>query len=125
VAELLSDRNKLITAGDPVTATELGGHMIERDRTHRVLEIVAALVAEDKLDPHIEDIRPLDEAAEAIAAVEVGHAKGQSRDRGELLKLVCDPHHNEAWRVAGSQFPRFHSWREPYEQVRRRRTALE
>jgi NADPH:quinone reductase-like Zn-dependent oxidoreductase len=77
VAELLSDRNKLITAGDPVTATELGGHMIERDRTHRVLEIVAALVAEDKLDPHIEDIRPLDEAAEAIAAVEVGHAKGK------------------------------------------------
>jgi NADPH:quinone reductase-like Zn-dependent oxidoreductase len=70
-------RNKLITAGDPVTATELGGHMIERDRTHRVLEIVAALVAEDKLDPHIEDIRPLDEAAEAIAAVEVGHAKGK------------------------------------------------
>jgi NADPH:quinone reductase-like Zn-dependent oxidoreductase len=77
VAELLSDRNKLITAGDPVTATELGGHMIERDRTHRVLEIVATLVAEDKLDPHIEDIRPLDEAAEAIAAVEVGHAKGK------------------------------------------------
>jgi NADPH:quinone reductase-like Zn-dependent oxidoreductase len=77
VAELLSDRNKLITAGDPATATELGGHMIERDRTHRVLEIVAALVAEDKLDPHIEDIRPLDEAAEAIAAVEVGHAKGK------------------------------------------------
>jgi NADPH2:quinone reductase len=77
VAELLSDRNKLITAGDPVTAAELGGHMIERDSTHRVLEIVATLVADDKLDPHIEDIRPLDEAAEAVAAVEVGHAKGK------------------------------------------------
>ena len=77
VAELLSDRTKLITAGDPVTAAELGGHMIERDGTHRVLEIVATLVAEDKLDPHIEDIRPLEEAAEAIAAVEVGHAKGK------------------------------------------------
>jgi len=77
VAELLSDRNKLITAGDPVTAAELGGHMIERDGTHRVLEIVATLVAEYKLDPHIEDIRPLDEAAEAVAAVEVGHAKGK------------------------------------------------
>jgi NADPH2:quinone reductase len=77
VAELLSDRNKLITAGDPVTATELGGHMIERDGTHRVLEILATLVAEDKLDPHVEDIRPLDEAAEAIAAVEVGHARGK------------------------------------------------
>jgi NADPH:quinone reductase-like Zn-dependent oxidoreductase len=77
VAELLSDRNKLITAGDPETATALGGHMIERDRTHRVLEKVAALVAEDKLDPHIEDVRSLDEAAEALAAVEKGHAMGK------------------------------------------------
>ena len=57
--------------------SDLGGHMIERDRTHRVLEIVAALVADGKLDPHIEDIRPLGEAADAIAAVEVGHAKGK------------------------------------------------
>ena len=77
VAGLLSDREKLITAGDPVTADELGGHMIERDGTHRVLEIVAGLVAEGKLDPHIEDVRPLDEAADAIAAVEVGHSKGK------------------------------------------------
>ena len=51
--------------------------MIERDRTHRVLEIVGALVADGKLDPHVEDVRPLDEAADAIAAVEVGHAKGK------------------------------------------------
>jgi NADPH:quinone reductase-like Zn-dependent oxidoreductase len=45
--------------------------------THRVREIVAALVADGKLDPHIEDIRPLDKAADAIASVEVGHAKGK------------------------------------------------
>lgn len=77
VADLLSNRDKLITAGDPETAAELGGRMIERDRTHRVLEILARLVAEGKLDPHIEDIRPLDEAADAVAAVEVGHAKGK------------------------------------------------
>lgn len=77
VADLLSNRDKLITAGDPETAAELGGRMIERDRTHRVLEILARLVAEGKLDPHIEDVRPLDEAADAVAAVEVGHAKGK------------------------------------------------
>jgi len=77
VAELLTDREKLISASDPDTVTELGGHMIERDRTHRVLEIVGALVADGKLDPHVEDVRPLDEAADAIAAVEVGHAKGK------------------------------------------------
>jgi NADPH:quinone reductase-like Zn-dependent oxidoreductase len=76
VADLVADRTKLISAGDPVVA-ELGGHMIERDRTHRVLEIVGALVADGKLDPHVEDVRPLDEAADAIAAVEIGHARGK------------------------------------------------
>lgn len=77
VADLLTDRTKLITAGDPDTVAELGGRMIERDRSHRVLEIVATLVAEGKLDPHVQDIVPLDRAADAIAAVEVGHAKGK------------------------------------------------
>jgi NADPH2:quinone reductase len=77
VAGLLANRNNLISASDPATVSDLGGHMIERDRTHRVLEIVAALVAGGKVDPHIEDIRPFDEAADAIAAVEVGHAKGK------------------------------------------------
>ncbi|MGA8327858.1 MAG: NADP-dependent oxidoreductase [Mycobacterium sp.] len=76
VAGLVTDRSKLISAGDPSVA-ELGGHMIERDRTSRVLEIVGALVAEGKLDPHVEDVRPLDEAADAIAAVEIGHARGK------------------------------------------------
>ncbi len=76
VAGLLADRSKLISAGDPGVA-ELGGQWIERDRTGRVLEIVGALVAEGKLDPHVEDVRPLDEAADALAAVEVGHARGK------------------------------------------------
>lgn len=77
VADLVADRDKLITAGDPGTADELGGHMIKRDRTSRVLEIVGALVADGKLDPHVEDVRPLAEAADAIAAVEIGHARGK------------------------------------------------
>lgn len=76
VGELASDRTKVISAGDP-SVVDLGGHMIERDRTSRVLEIVAALVADGKLDPHVEDVRPLDEAADAIAAVEIGHARGK------------------------------------------------
>ena len=76
VAGLVADRSKLISAGDPSVA-ELGGHMIERDRTRRVLEIVGALVADGKLDPHVEDVRPLSEAADAIAAVETGHARGK------------------------------------------------
>jgi NADPH:quinone reductase-like Zn-dependent oxidoreductase len=77
VADLLSDRDKLISAGDFENTPRLGGHMVERDRTSRVLAIVGQLVADGKLDPHVEDVRPLDDAAEAIAAVEVGHARGK------------------------------------------------
>ncbi|OPX06460.1 NADP-dependent oxidoreductase [Mycobacterium sp. AT1] len=76
VAELVSDKTKLISAGD-FSVDELGGHVVERDRTSRVLEIVAGLVADGKLDPHVEDVRPLDEAADAVAAVEIGHARGK------------------------------------------------
>jgi len=76
VAQLVTDKTKLISAGD-FSVDELGGHVIERDRTSRVLEIVAGLVADGKLDPHVEDVRPLDEAADAVAAVEIGHARGK------------------------------------------------
>ena len=34
-------------------------------------------MADGKLDPHVEDVVPFDEAADAVAAVEVGHAKGK------------------------------------------------
>lgn len=77
VAPLLADRSKLITAGDPATAGELGGHPMERDGSSRVLDIVAAMVADGKLDAKVEDVLPLDKAAEALAAVEIGHAKGK------------------------------------------------
>jgi NADPH:quinone reductase-like Zn-dependent oxidoreductase len=77
VAELLDDRSRLVSAGDAATATDLGGHLVERDRSARVLKIVAQLVADDKLDPHVEDIVPFGQAGDALAAVEVGHAKGK------------------------------------------------
>lgn len=77
VAELLDDRGKLISAGDPDTAAELGGHAIEREGTSRVLDLVAAMVAEQKLDPRVEDVLSFDDAADALAAVEKGHAKGK------------------------------------------------
>lgn len=77
VAELLADRSKLISAADMATVTELGGHMIERNPGRKVLDVVAAMVADGKLDPHVEDLVPLDHAAAAMAAVETGHAKGK------------------------------------------------
>ncbi len=76
VVDLLADRSKLISAGDP-SVTEFGGRMMERDRGERVLKLVAAMVVEGKLDPHVEDVIALDDAAAAIAAVEIGHAKGK------------------------------------------------
>jgi NADPH2:quinone reductase len=77
VADLVGDRNKLISAADPDTVTEFGGHMIERGGIPGVLAIVGGLAADGKLDPHVEDVLPLDEADKALAAVEVGHAKGK------------------------------------------------
>ena len=77
VADLLADRNKLVSAGDAKTAEELGGHIVERDRSRAGLEAVAALVVAGNLDPHVEDVIPLEKAADAMAAVEVGHAKGK------------------------------------------------
>jgi NADPH:quinone reductase-like Zn-dependent oxidoreductase len=77
IVVLLADRTKLITAGDPVTADELGGHMLDRDRTSHVLKTVAAMVAAGELSPLVEDILTLDHAAAAMAAVEIGHAKGK------------------------------------------------
>lgn len=77
VADLLADRSKLISAGDPDTVGRLGGHFIERGGDPDVLEKVAAMAADGKLDPLVEDIRPFDEAAQALAAVEAGHARGK------------------------------------------------
>ncbi len=76
VADLLKDRSKLVSAGDP-SVVDLGGQMVERDRTSRVLDLVGAMVADGKLDPKVEDIVPLDKAADAVAAVESGHARGK------------------------------------------------
>jgi NADPH:quinone reductase-like Zn-dependent oxidoreductase len=77
VAGLLRDRSKLISAGDQETVESLGGQLIVRDRTSRVLDIVAAMVETGKLDPHVQDVLPLDKAADALTAVETGHAKGK------------------------------------------------
>lgn len=76
VAGLVADRSKLISAGDPGTAAELGGSAVERDRSARVLDEVARLVADGKLDMHVTDVVAFEDAANAIASVESGHAQG-------------------------------------------------
>jgi NADPH:quinone reductase-like Zn-dependent oxidoreductase len=77
VAGLLGAPPKLVTAADPATAAEFGGVLVSRDGTARVLDIVAGMVAEGKLDPKVQDVLAFDDAAQAIAAVETGHAMGK------------------------------------------------
>jgi NADPH:quinone reductase-like Zn-dependent oxidoreductase len=76
-AELLTDRSKLISAGDRVTVARLGGAPVERERSSAVLDAVARLVAEGALDPRVSRTFPLERAGEALREVEQGHAEGK------------------------------------------------
>lgn len=77
VADLVRDPAHLMTTADPGTAAELGGVSVQRDRSGAVLGEIVALVANGKLDPHVSDVVPLERAAEALASVESGHARGK------------------------------------------------
>lgn len=77
VATLLDDRSKLISIADYGLGVELGGRQLERDRSTAVLTELAALVADGSLDPHVVDVRPLDDAGAALAQVEDGHTVGK------------------------------------------------
>jgi NADPH:quinone reductase-like Zn-dependent oxidoreductase len=77
VGGLVADPKRLVTAVDPGAAEEFGGHMIERSRDGHVLEAVAGLAASGALNPFVTAVFPLDQAAEALAAVETGHAQGK------------------------------------------------
>lgn len=76
VAHLVRTPSTLVSAADPA-AVELGGAMVQRARTAAVLDAVADLVATGKLDPHVRDVVPLDDAANALASVASGHALGK------------------------------------------------
>ncbi len=77
VAGLVKNPGKLVTTADPPTAEALGGAAVQRDRTSRVLDEVARLVADGKLDPHVNDVLAFDDAQHALASVESGHALGK------------------------------------------------
>jgi NADPH:quinone reductase-like Zn-dependent oxidoreductase len=77
-AELLKDRGKLVTAGSPQqAAAALGGAPVRRVRTAAVLEAVADLAVRGALKPHITRTFPLEQAGQALRAVEDGHALGK------------------------------------------------
>jgi NADPH2:quinone reductase len=77
VADLVSDRSRVLTTTDPTAAAELGAGGVERDRSGVVLAEIVQLVADGKLDPHVSDVVPLDRADEALASVEAGHTRGK------------------------------------------------
>ncbi len=77
IAGLVGDPSRLITSADPATAAEYGGSPVARARTSQVLEAVAGLVESGSLNPFVTNVFPLDEAADALALVEAGHAQGK------------------------------------------------
>ncbi|MCD2196227.1 NADP-dependent oxidoreductase [Actinomycetospora endophytica] len=77
VAELLTDRHRLISIADYGLSTELGGQQLVRDRSTAVLTELAGLVADGSLNPHVTNVRSFDDAPAALALVEQGHATGK------------------------------------------------
>ncbi|MFR9807178.1 NADP-dependent oxidoreductase [Pseudonocardia sp. RS010] len=77
VATLLTDRSRLLSVADKPLVAELGGRDVARDRSTAVLTALARLVAEGTLDPHVTRVLPLEQAGEALAEVEAGHAEGK------------------------------------------------
>ncbi|MFB7506560.1 NADP-dependent oxidoreductase [Streptomyces broussonetiae] len=77
-AELLKDRSKLVTAGSPLDAVAaLGGARVERVRTTAVMAAVADLVVRGALKPFVTRAFPLEQADQALRAVEDGHTLGK------------------------------------------------
>lgn len=76
-AELVADRTKLITAGGKDIVARLGGSPVARARTTAVLDQVARLVADGRLDPLVTQTFPLERAGEALRTVEEGHTRGK------------------------------------------------
>ncbi|MGW3039589.1 NADP-dependent oxidoreductase [Kitasatospora sp. NPDC001159] len=77
VAGVIGDRTELVSTADPAVVAELGGRYVTRSTTSETLAALAALVAAGDLDPRVAGRYPLTHAAEAIAAVESGHARGK------------------------------------------------
>jgi NADPH:quinone reductase-like Zn-dependent oxidoreductase len=78
VAGPLADRNRLISAADSASAIRLGGRSLQRSRNSKVLEAVARMSQTGILNPLVTKVYPFEQAADALAAVEGGHALGKT-----------------------------------------------
>jgi NADPH:quinone reductase-like Zn-dependent oxidoreductase len=77
LAPLLTDRSKLVSAGDRATVARLGGSPVARARNREVLDAVAQLVVSGVLNPFVTRTFPLGQAAQALRLVEDGHVQGK------------------------------------------------
>lgn len=77
VAELLTDRSRLVSGADKALAADLGGSAVLRKRNAEVLDAVARLVTDGVLDPYVTGVFPLAEADKALRTVEEGHTRGK------------------------------------------------
>ncbi|MFG2818178.1 NADP-dependent oxidoreductase [Kitasatospora sp. NPDC048365] len=76
-APALRDGGRLVSTVDRDGAAALGGGYLAWDPRGTVLAGLADLVAAGELDPHISATYPLAHAAEAMAEIESGHARGK------------------------------------------------
>lgn len=75
VATVVRDPQRIISSADPATAEDLGGSGVQR--TPEGLEKITEVAEYGLVDPHVMQRFGLDEAHQAIAAVEHGHATGK------------------------------------------------
>lgn len=76
VAGLVREPSHIVSAPDPTTAGELGGAGLVR--TPESTEKITGVVQYGLVDSHVTGRYPLERAAEAIAVVESGHARGKT-----------------------------------------------
>lgn len=75
IADLVPDRTRIISAADLDTAAELGGLALAR--TDEAMAKITEVIQYGLVDPHVDAQFALDQAGQAIAAVETGHAAGK------------------------------------------------
>lgn len=75
VADLVADPARIISAADPDAAVELGGRALAR--TSEAMGKITEVIQYGLVDPHTDTQYDLNDAGQAIAAVETGHAAGK------------------------------------------------
>lgn len=74
-APLATEPARVLSAADPAVA-ELGGAIRQRDP--EAMEKITGVIEYGLVDPHVTDRFPLEQARDALAIVEAGHATGKT-----------------------------------------------